>query len=137
MCTFTSMRKQILLLATCLVITTLQACQESASNMQYIQQMKDSILKTYPTVNSVTIEVNEGTVLNIALGDAHLYNAADTTRQRVGNELGNMALRLFPKTTMLDKGMLMVTKDETNTSINPAGSKSSGINLDSLRQHSK
>lgn len=96
--------------------------------------MKDSIFKNYPTVNSVTIEVKESSILKVTLGDKHLFNGTNADRQKTANEIGMMALRIFPKNNDLDVGQLLVSDDEKNVQIDEAKAEKTDIRMDSLRR---
>lgn len=114
------------------------SCKDAeSSNMKYIEQMKDSVFHNYAHVASVTIEVKEGSLLNITLGDAALYKGTDADRQKTANELGMMALRIFPKDNTLDKGRMIVSDDEKNVLTDESKGKTTAINLDSLRKSGK
>lgn len=123
------------ILAALFTVSLLASCKSTdTSYMQYNEQMKDSIFKAYPTVNSVTIEEEDGAVLKVTLGDAHLFSASPADRQKVANEIGMMALRIFPKDNNIDKGQLLVSKDEKSVEVNASQAQKCDINIDSLRK---
>lgn len=114
-------------------ITLFSACKDGdESNMQYIEQLKDSVL-AYPSVYSVTIEVKHSSILDVTLGSAKLYEASDAERQKIANEIGMLAFRVFPKDNSLEKGEVHVSKDEKSVTVDPATTKNSTVNMDSLR----
>ena len=121
----------------CIYVLTTSCKDASENNMQYIGELKDSIFKAYPNVASITIEVKDNKTLAITLGDVHLYKAPDAKRQQVANEMGTMALRIFPKNTDIDKGEIVVSNDEKSTTMDRNTAKITPINIDSLRKSMK
>jgi hypothetical protein len=124
---------------TLLFITTatlfISSCKDTeTSYTQYSEQMKDSIFQSYPTVAGITIEIKDRTQLDITLGSADMFTKSDAERQKTANELGMMALRLYPKDNSFEKAQLIVSKDEKSEHVNIAESKISNINIDSLRK---
>jgi hypothetical protein len=129
------MKNTIALLSITSALLFLSACKDSeTSYTQYSEQMKDSIFKYYPTVAGITIEVKDRTQLDITLGSADMFSRSDAERSKTANELGMMALRLYPKDNSFEKAQLIVSKDEKSEHVNIAESKISNINLDSLRK---
>lgn len=115
--------------------TTIAACKEgNADNQPYMEQMKDSIFKAYPTVNSVTVDLKDGNELNVVLGDAHMFTANAATRQHTANSIGMMALRMFPANSALSNGTLYISKDEKSVDVDKSQAAQSVINIDSLRK---
>lgn len=130
--------KKILPAAAYCIFLIASGCKEAPeSNMLYIEQMKDSIFKAYPTVASVTIEVNDDNKLAITVGDKHLFQKDDAKRQQTALEMGAMALRIFPKNSDLAKGELIISDDEKSVNIDKNAAKISAINIDSLRKSMK
>jgi hypothetical protein len=127
------MRKYILPFASLVLLSVMSACQDEASYMPQIEQMKDSIFNAYPTVGAITIKVEDKTNLKVVLGDERLYGAAAEARQKEANELGLMAIRIFGKDSHLRAGALIVTKDMKNNSEKPADGIVTPINIDSLK----
>ncbi len=132
---FKKMKSITTLLAISACILFLSACKDnSESNIQYEEQMKDSIFKYYPSVASITVGVKENTELSITLGSVDMFSKTDDAGRKTANELGMMALRLFPKDNSLEKGQLIVSKDEKSDHVNVAEAKVYNINIDSLRK---
>ena len=129
------MNMRVLVPALFVAICLFSSCKDNdESNMQYEEQMKDSIFKYYPTVASITIKVKERSEIDVILGSAQMFEKTDAERQQTANEMGMMALRLFPKDNNLDRGQLFVSKDEKSMDVNLAEAKTSKINIDSLRK---
>ena len=131
--------KNILAIAVACIYIIGTGCKDtSESNMQYIGEMKDSIFKAYPTVASITIEIKDGKMLDVTLGDVQLFKAGDAKRQQTANEMGAMALRIFPnKGNDIDKAEIVVSDDEKNVTIDRSTAKITGVNIDSLRKSMK
>lgn len=134
---YLNMKKSLLVAIACIYIIGSGCKDTTESNMQYIGDMKDSIFKTYPNVASVTIEVKDNKTLDVTLGDVQLFKATDIKRQQVANELGQMALRIFPKNTEIEKGEIVISDDEKSTVIDRSNAKIVAINIDSLRKSTK
>ncbi len=129
------MKNLIVLSAITACILFFSACKDpDAAYTQYSEQMKDSIFKSYPTVAGITIEVKDRTALDITLGSVDLFKTSDAEREKTANELGMMALRLYPKDNSFEKVRLIVSRDEKSEHVNIAEAKISNINLDSLRK---
>lgn len=109
---------------------TMLGCKDDASYMPQIEQMKDSVFNTYPTVGAITIKVENRSFLKVVLGDANLYKAGPEVKQKEANELGLMASRIFGKGNELRTGTLIVTKDVKNSSEQPADGIATPINIE-------
>lgn len=123
-----------LLLSFCMMIVFF-SCDTNAGNMEYMGQMKDSIFAAYPKINSVLINVKDDKQLIITLGSQSLFNADEQTRQRVANEMGAMALRIFGEDSRLELGKIYVTADESNQKPEPEAALETKIDFLLLRQH--
>lgn len=123
-----------LLLSFCMMIVFF-SCDTNAGNMEYIGQMKDSIFAVYPKINSVLINVKDDKQLIITLGSQSLFNADEQTRQRVANEMGAMALRIFGEGNRLALGKISVTADESNQKPEPEGALETKIDFLTIRQN--
>ena len=118
-----------------LFFVLMSSCGEESSYMPQIAEMKDSIFKAYPTtVASILIDVDNKTKLNIVLGGEALYKTEADKRQKMANDLGLMAVRIFGKDSYLKTGQLVITKDEKNSLVTPPDGLSVPINIDSLKK---
>ena len=114
------------------------SCKDDESDAVQMTQLKDSIFAAYPTtVACVNMHVAGKTDLNIVLGGAELYKSAAAKKEQMANEIGLMALRIFGKDSYLKNGKLTLTKDERNTSENPADGISANIDLERLKASAK
>jgi len=113
------------------------ACKDDeGSHMAYMEKIKDTVFKSYPTVAGVTVKVSDdGKEISIVLGDKHLYNASPETQQKEANDVAAMALNIFGKDNLLKKGTVIISKDEKNEQPAATDSKTIIINLDSLKPH--
>lgn len=111
------------------VLALMASCGNNEGNMVKMNQMKDSIFAAYPTIAAVTINVQNGNNLVIALGSEDLYKAGDAERQKVADEMSEMAGRIFGKENKLEHGKIMVTKNEMNQEAEPADALVNTMNL--------
>lgn len=101
----------VLLIAT---VIGLASCKDTdISYISSIEQMKDSVFNHYAGITGITINVKEASILDITVLDPKL-TADEIQRQQLANELGAMALRIFPKDNTLEKGELRVAKDQNS-----------------------
>lgn len=129
------MKKSMFLFAIAIVLLH-TACNTGAGNMTQMNILKDSVLQYYPTVSSITVNVEDNTSIIITLGDAELYKAVPEEKQKTASAIGQMALRIFGKQSHLEKAKLIVTQDEKNNKAEPADGIATIINIDSLRKAS-
>jgi hypothetical protein len=120
------------LLACILPVLTLAACdmKELGDNTANIKKMEDTLFKSYPTVNGVSIEVIENSDVIVTLRDAELYNESDAKRKKVTDEIAKITVHLFEKDNYLKKGTVVFSKNET--SIDVIDKKEDDMNLDKL-----
>jgi len=129
------MNKILLTVSAFIAIACASSCQDETSYTPQITAMQDSIFKAYPaTVAAIHINVENKTKLRIVLGGEQLYKSTADERQKMANDLGMMAVRIFGKDSYLHTGALVLTKDEHNTSDAPTDGVTSGINIDSLKK---
>lgn len=102
-------------------VSLMSACGNSEGNMKAMNAMRDSVFAAYPDVNSVVLNVNNGSDLQIAVGSKTLFAASESDRKMRAEELTAMANRIFGPEAHLRSGRLLVTEDETNQQPEPAG----------------
>ena len=103
--------------------------------MPQMEALRDSIFKAYPnTVAAIKVDVKGATDLHIVLGGGELFKTAADKRQQMANDVGLMAVRIFGRDSYIKTARLVITKDERNTSDEPADGIVSGINVDSLKK---
>ena len=127
------MKKSLFLFAATIALLN-AACNTEAGNMAQMNVLKDSVLAYYPSVASITVNVQDNSSLIITLGDAELYKATPEEKQKTALTIGQMALRIFDKRSHLEQGKLIVTQDERNNKAEPADGITTMINMDSLRK---
>lgn len=109
--------------AICLLVTSflMGSCDNSGDNMKAMSAMRDSVFAAYPDINSVVLNVNGGTDLQIAVGSKTLFSAPDADRKARAAALASMAQRIFGEKVHLRSGRLLVTQDEGNQLPEPEG----------------
>lgn len=130
------MKETSLILLILIAALAVPSCKnmEEGTDMVQIQQLKDTVFKSYPTVASIFVDVAERKDLVVVLGDAKLYKMPIDAQQHEANEIGILTLRLFGKDNSLEKGKLIVTKDLKNSKENPDDGIIIPINIDSLKK---
>lgn len=114
-------------------VMLLWSCGNSSGNMAGMNRMKDSIFSYSTTAAAVTINIQDGKMLIITLGDPTLYAADEATRQQTAADLGAMALRVLGPESGIDKGKLIVTPNETNQEAEPKDGIVTPIDIVALR----
>lgn len=125
---YTSFMKQLLYIALCLPFIVSCNMKDPESNMASIHVMEDTLFKTYPTVNRLTVEVKEFSEVIVTLGDKELYGASDDKRQQVAEEIGKIAVHLLEENNYLEKGKVIYTDNETSLDI--ANKKESDMHIE-------
>ena len=116
------MRKPCIIAATALIFFSCNL--EPKNHTAEIQKMEDTLFKSFPTVNRVSIEVKDdfGTEVNITLGDAELYKAPETERQKVVQEATLITRHVFEKSNPV-KGNLIFVQEENTIKVDEATAK--------------
>ncbi len=100
------------------LIALIAACKPgNENNNANIRHMEDTLFKLYPTVNRVTIEVNDFSDVIVTLGDMELYEAAEAERQRVAKEIEGLTKHIFTEGNNLQKGEVIFVKEENTLEI--------------------
>lgn len=120
--------KKLLYAALLLPVITSCNMKDPESNMANIHVMEDTLFKTYPTVNRLTVEVREFSEVIVTLGDKELYNEPDEKRQQVAEEIGKISVHLFEENNYLEKGKVIYTDNET--SLDASNGKESDMHLE-------
>ena len=127
--------KKFLLPILAVAIVAISSCKDEADYLPYESAMRDSIFSAYPTtVASIHLHATDKTDLRIVLGGQKLYTSAQEERQKMADDLGRMAIRIFGKDSYLKTGVLILTKNEQNTLDTPADGISTKINIEALRK---
>ena len=113
-----------------LLLPAIVSCnkKDPESNMANIHAMEDTLFKTYPTVNRLTVEVKEFSEVIVTLGDKELYNESDEKRALVAEEIGKISVHLFEENNYLEKGKVIYTDNET--SLDASNKKESDMHLE-------
>jgi hypothetical protein len=128
--------KRILLAASVsLALFSLPSCKDdTGTDAPQITKLTDTLLKAYATVGSVKVQVEDRTQINVVLGDAHLYAASEADKAKTAKEVGQLAVSIFGKDTYLQKGKLIVTKNERNTLLTPPDGQSTPIDIKAIKE---
>jgi hypothetical protein len=120
--------KKLLYIALWLPVIASCNMKDPESNMGNIHVMEDTLFKTYPTVNRLTVEVKEFSEVVVTLGDKELFNAPDEKRQQVAEEIGKISVHLFEENNYLEKGKVIYTDNETT--LDASHNKESDMHLE-------
>jgi hypothetical protein len=116
-------------LLACFSTLLLMSCEEQdISNTKYLRSMEDTIFKTYPSVNRVSVEVKENEELIVTLGDQELYNAPADQQQKTASEIGNIAIHVFGR-NRLEKGDVVFVANETSIEVKENEKKTYNMHL--------
>lgn len=127
--------KKLILPALLGLIVAVSSCKDEALYTQEMNNMRDSIFQAYPTtVASISMQVEDKTRLKVVLGGNNLYASANEKKEQMANDLGAMAVRIFGKDSYLKTGILIITKDERNTSLTPADGVSANMDIEAMKK---
>jgi hypothetical protein len=127
------MKKYALLLP--VLVLSMFSCKEAGDNTLNMKTMEELLYKNYPSVNRVSVEVEENSNVYITLGDVHLYSLSADEKQKIVNDLGPEIIRIFDKGNWLNKGRITFAKQEST--LQYTDSVVYTINLDSLKKAKK
>ncbi len=107
--------KYTLLLATLLpAMVWMVGCKEEVSNTANIARMEDTVFKSFPTVNGVSIEVKDFADVDITIRDKELYNYTEDKRQDATDKIALMTVHIFGKDNHLKNGKVIFVENETS-----------------------
>src|ERR1044072_6283485 len=127
------MKKYALLLP--VLVLSMFSCKEAGDNTLNMKTMEELLYKNYPSVNRVSVEVEENSNVYITLGDVHLYSLRADETQKIVNDLGPEIIGIFDKGNWLNKGRITFAKQESI--LQYTDSVVYTINLDSLKKAKK
>lgn len=129
------MKRLFLLSVFAALMLAMFSCNEMNDNNGKTLILKDSLVNVLPTYEAVHIKVNDDhDFMLIVVGDVTFYKASPEEKTRKAEEVGKMVLRIYGKDNYLKKGSLIVTKDNRNTSDNPADGISTPIDFEALKK---
>jgi hypothetical protein len=107
--------KQLALFTLALFPLLLSCNLEPKSYTEEISKMEDTLFKAFPTVNRVSIEAKNdfGTIVNITLGDAQLYNASEQKRLDVTEKATAITKYIFSKQDLKEGSVIFVKEENT------------------------
>jgi len=127
------MKKYALILP--VLFLSMFSCKEAGDNTLNMKTMEELLYKNYPSVNRVSVEVEENSNVYITLGDEHLYSLSGAEKQKIVNDLGPEIIRIFDKGNWLNKGRITFAKQEST--LQYTDSVVYTIDLDSLKKAKK
>ncbi len=125
--------KHTLLLATLVsAMVWLSSCKEQVSNTENIARMEDTVLKSFETVNGISIVVNDFEDVAVTLRDKELFNEAEDKQQDVTNKIAQMTVHIFSKDNHLKNGKVIFVENETSVNDKDAVKKTYDMHLEQL-----
>lgn len=119
------------------VLIISSGCDDQESNMRYIETMKDTLFKAFPTVNRVSVQVDYTGFFNkevtITFGDADLYNATDAERDEATRKAGLITLAIFDKDKWPDKGNVTFVREENTIETDKTTEKVHDMHIEDLK----
>jgi hypothetical protein len=103
---------------------------EPKNHTAQIQQMEDTLFKSFPTVNRVSVEVKNdfGEEVRITLGDAELYSASEEERQKVVSSTSQIVQRVVAE-DKIEKGKVIFVKEENTITVDESTMKQYDMTL--------
>ena len=123
------MNKALIIIA--IGTVSMMSCNmEPKDHTKQISRMEDTMFKSFPTVNRVSVEVKDdfGTEVNITLGDAELYNATEERRKEVTNKTAAIVKDVFAMDKP-EKGKVIFVKEEKSLAVDEASNRTYEMNL--------
>ena len=118
-------------LITGLLLIAATGCNPSSGDHSaQIQKMEDTLFKSFPTVNRVSVEVRGdfGIQVHVTLGDAELYNAPEATRKETTDRISAITGHVFSEDKP-GKGSVTFVKEENTITVDEASKKTYPMSL--------
>lgn len=130
--------KKIFLLALpfCLSLVVINGCKEYKKiEMAQTHQFEDNIVKIVPGVRSIqTFQDDDYTKVKIILDCPGFYGASDAEKSAAAVKVGQMVLQVLGPDNNISNGTLVLTKDNSQRTTNPADAINVDMKLDSLKK---
>ena len=127
------MKRIVLMLFVAVGLFAMPSCKEEAEK-DYTKVMEDSLATVLPTWQSVKVNVQNKTYVDVIVGDLGFYSAAPEVRAQKAKELGGLLLRLYKGDNYFEKGNMIITKDPKNTDMAPKDGVSTPIPFGELKK---
>lgn len=103
---------------------------EPKNHTTQIQQMEDTLFKSFPTVNRVSIEVRNDFAkeVNVTLGDMELHGAPEEKRIEVVEKTTALVRHIFSGDNV-ERGNVIFVKEENTLVVDEATVKRYKMNL--------
>ena len=132
------MKQSLLLIAIASSLVFTPSCKDvDASDTPSQEMLRDSLFRNYPTIASISLGVEGRSDLTVTIGDPVLYAASDDKKKKEADEIGHMALRIFGKDNFLEKGKLVISKDQKNKKIDPPDGITIPIDIEGMKKAGK
>ncbi|HEY9176588.1 MAG TPA: hypothetical protein VIN07_02810 [Flavipsychrobacter sp.] len=99
-----------------LIPLAVAGCKETDSMVNELnnQKMRDSLKKTYPSlqVSQIRIEVKEFRDVEVLLGDKELYSQPDEQLREVTRQIAELTYHLYNENNYLDEGKVIFIENE-------------------------
>jgi len=106
-------------------ISCCSSCDLDPKNhTEQIQKMEDTLFKSFPTVNRVSVEVRNdfGKEVNVTLGDMELYAASEQERLKVVDQTTEIIRHIFAVDN-IEKGKVIFVKEENTITVDESTMK--------------
>jgi|GEM_PF-2001730 len=128
--------KHTLIVISLVSTTLLCSCKERfMPTAEQENRAADSIRARYSLTGNIMVKVNdEDNSMVITIADPTLYASPAANKKSVADVAGAIALRVFGKDNLVDKGDVIFTRDKNNSTLKPIDGVVTEINTDSLKK---
>lgn len=95
--------------------------------------MEDTLFKTLPTVNRLTVEVKDNEEVLVTLGDKELFNASEEERVAATNKIGLITIGIYTDGNWLKKGSVTFVENESQIDVKNAVKKTYDMKIEQLQ----
>jgi hypothetical protein len=116
--------KRLTILSLVLMLAVVGCNLEKPDHSQQMNKMEDTLFKAFPTVNRVSIQVEDdpNTVISITLGDKELYNASEQEQEEVAGKAALITQHVFAP-DIPEKGSVIFVNEENTIVVDEASKK--------------
>ncbi len=111
-------------------------CKEYDDQLNAVtnEKFKDTVFKTFPTVNYVFVKVDGFENVTVMFGDKELFNAPAEKQQEVSNEVAQIVYGMYHANNDLKKGTLQFVAEENKVPDENEPKKEYDLKLESFKK---
>jgi hypothetical protein len=95
--------------------------------------MEDTLFKTYPNLNRISIDVQDNENIIIVLGDKEFYTGTEEKRKAVTEEISPIMWHIYEANNYLKKGSVVFVPAESPLEVPESLKKTYKIDVEALK----